>query len=292
MIISSKTTFSRLITILISDLTVISAPSSPSNLSTVTLVGSDNSNVEHQETDDIKKEEAGKKVPETSDAKLSKTDTRAESVEKKEGSELPSHDYTIKVELVTAEVTNDEERGKKEKEYKERTEKVSSQSDEDKDPFDYKSREIRRGSMKLLGKVISLSQKDDDDDEEVKRKFSAGEAELKREKGKPTKRDTSSIFSRDSKKSSSGKKDKSEEKKTESKPERPTGRFSDGLLTIDSKFRRPRSKSAERRARPVFKRKGSEGVIILTEMKRKGSDGKFSMGSGFALTSNYCSHYK
>lgn len=56
--------------------------------------------------------------------------------------------------------------------------------------------------------------------------------------------------------------------------DRPAGRFSDGLLTIDSKFRRYRSKIAERRSRPAFKRKGSEGVIVISEMKRKGSDCK------------------
>lgn len=134
--------------------------------------------------------------------------------------------------------------------------------------------------MKKLNEVGRKSDKEEEE-EEAKRKKSVDESGTSKEQ--ISKKESSGFFHRDSKKSGSGKKDKPEEKKSESKTERIAGRFSDGFLTVENKGRRQRSKSAERRSRPVFRRKGSEGFIVTSEMKRKGSDGKF-LAKGFHNT--------
>lgn len=147
-------------------------------------------------------------------------------------------------------------------------EHLYSRLEEDDDLFDYRNRE-RRGSMKLLNEVTAKSLKDEE--EEGKRKLSFDESGPSN--GKTSKKE-GFIFHKEFKKSGSNKKEKQQEdKKEESKPERIAGRFSDGFLTVENKGRRQRSKSAERRSRPVFRRKGSEGFIVVSDMKRKGSDG-------------------
>lgn len=138
----------------------------------------------------------------------------------------------------------------------------SSESDQAGSAGESSSRPIRRGSMKLLHEVTPK------ENEPIRRKSMQEPVQLDEEK--PKRKETLKIFQREARKTNSLKKDKGETKKEEKQ----SSRFSDGFLSIDSKFRRPRSKSAERRARTLSKRKGSEGGPVPTEIKRKGSDGR------------------
>lgn len=258
------------------DLTVVSAPSSPSNLSTVTLVGSDNSNSEHQEgkgkLGDKEKADADKREDEEEekDPETPKVKTFQESLYK----DLDDDDDE---QEGLRDLDNDDNKNDdafdqdNSEESNQELEHLYSRLEEDDDPFDYKSRDTRRGSMKKLNEVGTKPIKDEE--EEIKRKRSVDESSSS--KGHVSKKESSSFFHKEPKKGGSNKKEKEELKKSDSKPERIAGRFSDGFLTVENKGRRQRSKSAERRSRPVFRRKGSEGFIVTSEMKRKGSDGKF-----------------
>lgn len=221
--------------IIYSELTRVSAPTSPSNLSTVTLVGSDNA------------DNSGAKPV---DPEASSSSSGEREKDKDDGKSDSNSDSTKPREpLLATEIT------------------VTLDSSENDSKKEDESRIIRRGSMKLLREVESK-------DVEPIRRMSMQEPNKSNDE-KPKRKDTLKIFQRDSRKTSCLKKDKPEAKNEE----RPLSRFSDGFLSIDSKLRRARSKSAERRARILTKRKNSEGGMVVSEVKRKGSDGPSREGS-------------